>query len=70
MREPEGWGDTSGLPRLLILLAIAGQLFILEDIYPVRHCYSTHFTDEQTKADRDAGILLLSTWEMVCYIAP
>lgn len=30
----------------------------------MRHCYSTHFTDEQTKAGREAGTLLLSTWEM------
>lgn len=43
------------------------QMYYLSNshIYPVRHCYSTHFTDEQTKADREAGTLLLSTWEMV-----
>lgn len=43
------------------------QMYYLSDshIYPVRHCYSTHFIDEQTKADREAGTWLLSTWEMV-----
>lgn len=31
------------------------QIYYLSNshIYPVRHCYSTHFTDEQTKAEKE-----------------
>lgn len=40
------------------------QMYYLSNahIYPVRHCYSTHFIDEQTKAE--SRYMLLSMWEM------